>query len=223
MKKLLALTLALLLTCSATCAEGVNALVTIALGAERTVSMTPVAVTDADGDGVVSIADALACCHAACYVGDDEGFIAVPSEFGLSLVKLWGVDNGGAFGYCVNHAPAMSLLDPVAEGDHVYAYAYADTTAWSDMYCHFDADVLTVKAGDAVTLTLRGNGYDANWNPVTLPVAGAAITISGEPTAFVTGEGGTVQLTFAEAGQYMVSAASETQVLVPPVCLVTVE
>lgn len=181
-----------------------------------------IAVTDTDADGALTINDVLACAHAQKHENGAEAYSAVPSEFGLSMLKLWGVENGGSYGYYLNNASAWSLLDPVAAGDHVKAYAYTDLTAWSDLYCFFGADTLTTAPGE-VALTLSAAGFDANWNPVTLAVEGATILVNGETTAAVTDAEGKAALTLSEAGVYTISASSSTQTLVTPVCIITVE
>lgn len=182
----------------------------------------PVDVTDADGDGALTICDALACAHAAYHPDGTTAFLAETTEWGLSLYVLWGVDNGGSYGYYVNDLSAQSLLDPIHPGDHVKAYAYTDLTAWSDTYAFFTAPVAAAAVNEKVSLTLSANGYDANWAPVVNTVAGAVIIVNGEKTDIVTDDNGNAVLTFAEAGVYTVSAVSDTMTLVPPVCIVTV-
>lgn len=182
----------------------------------------PVTVTDADGDGTLTICDALTAAHAAYHPDGAAAFLAQESEWGLSLVKLWNVENGGSYGYVVNDASAWSLLDPVQDGDHVKAYVYTDLAAYSDLYCYFTAPVAAAAVNAEVSLTLSANGYDEAWNPVTFPVQGAVITVNGEKTEAVTDENGTVTLTFPEAGVYTLSAVSSDMTLVPPVCILTV-
>lgn len=188
--------------------------VTIANG-ELALCQEPVTVTDADGDGALTIADALYLAHEAAFDGGAEaGFAAETTEYGLTLTRLWGVENGGSYGYYVNNTAAMSLADPVADGDFINAFVYTDLTAWSDVYCFFDAE--TVAPGE-VTLTLSAAGYDENWAPVTSPLAGAVITVNGEKTESVTDENGQVTLT-VEAGD-VISAVAEDATLVPPCCV----
>lgn len=227
MKKLASLLLSLLLCGGIALAE------TPALSAEVYVSITDetgalvlacdlVTVTDADADGTLTISDALFAAHAENHEAAAGGFGTAVTEYGLSLTKLWGVENGGSYGYCLNDASAWSLLDPVAAGDHVKAYVYTDLAAWSDTYCWFDRTFVEAAAGSGVALTLSAAGFDDMWNPVTLPVAGAVLTVNGEAAEAVTDTEGKAVLTFAEAGVYVVSAVSETQNLVAPVCIVTV-
>jgi len=180
-------------------------------------------VSDADGDGAVTINDALIAAHDKFYDGGAEaGYEAVNSDYGLSINKLWGTENGGSYGYYVNNASAWSLADPVNSGDHLNAFVYTDTTAWSDTYCYFDKNDYISSDGD-VALTLSAASFDADWNPVTVPVAGADITVNGEKVGAVTDENGQVTLRFTGDGDYIISAVSDTQVLVPPVCKVYIQ
>ncbi len=181
-----------------------------------------VELTDADGDGALTICDVLMAAHAAYHADGAEAFGAADSEWGKSLTKLWGVENGGSYGYYLNDASAMSLADPVAAGDHVKAFVYTDLTAYSDTYTFFTAPVAAAAVNAEVALTLNAAGFDENWAPVTLPVANATLTVNGEKTEVATDENGCAVMTFAEAGEYVISAVSESMTLVPPVCIVTV-
>ncbi len=181
-------------------------------------------VTDTDADGVLSVADALYAAHEFAFDGGAAaGFACSMGEYGLKIDRLWGVENGGSYGYTVNHAGAANLADPVKDGDTVAAYVYTDLAAWSDVYCYFDKDTAAAEKGGQVTLTLFANGYDENWSPVVVPVEGAAITLDGKTTDFVTGADGSVTVVFDKAGEVVVSAISDSTVLVPPVCTATVE
>lgn len=225
MKKFLSTLLALLMLLSlAACAEEApNVYVSISDDTGALVlAYQPVDITDADGDGALTICDALMNAHTAYHPNGAEAFVAEPSEWGLSLYVLWGVDNGGSYGYYVNDLSPLSLVDPIQPGDHVKAYAYTDLTAWSDTYTFFNVTGVNAALNEEVALVLSANGYDANWMPVVNAVAGAAITVNGEKTDITTDDNGAAVLTFAEAGVYTVSAASDTMTLVPPVCIVTV-
>lgn len=225
MKKFLSLLLTMLmlvsLTASAEAAPTVYVSISDDAGA-LVLAYAPVALTDADGDGALTICDALMLAHEVYCPEGAEGFLAEDTEWGKSLYVLWGVDNGGSYGYCLNDASAWSLVDPVKDGDHVKAYVYTDVMAFSDTYAYFTAPVAAAAVNAEVALTLSAAGYDEAWNPVTLAVVGATITVNGEKTEVVTDENGAAVLTFAAAGTYTVSAVSETMTLVPPVCIVTV-
>ena len=216
MKKLICTLIALALLCGAAFAETIY--VTISDGAgELQLAYTATEVTDADGDGALTVYDALYCAHEQYFEGGAAaGFAAEDQGYGPSLTKLWGIDNGGSFGYCVDNASCLKLADPVTEGAHVQAYAYQDLENWSDAFSYFSA-------GDGGKLTLIQQGHDADWNVVETPVAGAKITLNGEDTGLVTDESGSVILeTPAEPGVYTVSARYDGAVLVPPVYVFTV-
>ena len=225
MKKFLSLLLAMLMLVSLTAFAEEAPAVYVSLSDDAgalVLAYAPVALTDVDGDGALTICDALMAAHIAYYPDGAAGFLAEDTEWGKSLYVLWGVDNGGSYGYCLNDASAWSLVDPIKAGDHVKAYAYTDLVAWSDTYAYFTAPVAAAAVNAEVALSLSANGYDEAWNPVTLSVSGAVLTVNGEKTEVVTDENGNAVLTFAEAGVYTVSAVSDTMTLVPPVCIVTV-
>ena len=181
-----------------------------------------VALTDADSDGAFTVNDALYLAHEENFDGGAAaGYATEETQYGTSLVKLWGVDNGGSYGYLINNASAMSLNDEVKAGDHVVAYVYTDLVAWSDTYTFFDAVTAQINAGEELTLTLSMNGYDADWNPVVSPVAGAVITFDGVATEYVTDADGKVTITPDKSAT--VSAVSDAMTMVAPICVVTVK
>ncbi len=225
MKKILStlLALAMLVSLTAFAEEAPTVYVSISDDTGALVlAYAPVTLTDVDGDGMLTICDALMEAHAAYHPDGAAAFLAEDTEWGKSLYVLWGVDNGGSYGYYVNDLSPQSLLDLIRPGDHVKAYAYTDLTAWSDTYAFFNASDAAAAVNAEVALTLFANGYDANWAPVVNTVAGAVITVNGEKTDIMTDESGNAVLTFAAPGVYTVSAVSETMTLVPPVCIVTV-
>ena len=225
MKKCLSVLLTMLMLVSLTALAEEAPIVYVSISDDAgmlVLAHVPVMVTDADGDGALTICDALAAAHETYHPDGAAAFLAEDSEWGKSLYVLWGVDNGGSYGYCLNDASAWSLVDPIQAGDHVKAYAYTDLATFSDTYAYFTAPVAEVAVNGEVALTLNASGYDANWAPVTLPVAGAVITVNGEASPAVTDENGNAVLTFAVPGRYTVSAVSEAMTLVPPVCIVTV-
>lgn len=225
MKKLLSvlLALAMLVSLAAFAEEAPTVYVSISDDTGALVlAYAPVTLTDVDGDGMLTICDALMEAHAAYHPDGAAAFLAEDTEWGKSLYVLWGVDNGGSYGYYVNDLSPQSLLDLIRPGDHVKAYVYTDLTAWSDTYAFFNASDAAAAVNAEVALTLFANGYDANWAPVVNTVAGAVITVNGEKTDIMTDESGNAVLTFAAPGVYTVSAVSNDLTLVPPVCIVTV-
>lgn len=229
MKKALSLTLSLLLSASALsatafAADSADVYVTIADDkGELAVAYEKVTVTDTDADGALTIADALACAHDKFYDGGAAaGFGSYMGDYGLAMNKLWGVDNGGSYGYCVNYTSAMSLADEVASGDYIGAYCYTDLTAWSDTYCYFEDITLNATTDGEYTVVLAGNGYDENWNPTVNYIEGAEIYIDGVATGIKTDAQGKAAVSFEKSGTFTISAKSDSQVLVPPVCIATV-
>ena len=205
-------------------AADVKAYVTIAdENGKLAVARQEVTASDIDGDGIISINDVLYAAHESFFEGGAEaGYASATGDYGLSLTKLWGVENGGSYGYYVNDASAWSLADPVNAGDHVYAFVYTDTVAWSDAYSWFDASAKKAEAGEEISLTLSSLGYDADWNQVVSPVEGAKITVNGEDAGVVTDAEGKAAVKLDKAGTYVISAKSDTMTLVPPVCVATV-
>ena len=176
---------------------------------------------DADEDGAITINDALLTAHIQRHENGAKAYVSEQSPYGLSLVVLWDIDNGGSFGYYLNNASPLSLADPIKAGEHVKAYAFTDLETWSDTYCFFENDALEAIPGN-ISFTLYASGYDASWNPVTLPVADAVITVNGEATDCKTDAEGKAVLSIDQPGKYVISAVSETQNLVAPVCILTI-
>lgn len=230
MKKLFAvvMTLVMLLGCVGLTAFAeeqpltANVYVTIANKGNLVVTQEKITVTDKDNSGTLTINDALYCAHEAKYEGGAAaGYASAVTQYGLSITKLWG-DDSGNFGYYVNNKSAYSLADTVKEGDYVTAFVYADLTAWSDTYCYFNVNTITTEAGKEISLTLSAAGYDSEGNSIVLPVEGATITLNGEKTEYKTDKDGKVTFTVDKEGSYVISAVSDKQILVPPVCKATV-
>lgn len=223
MKKLLTALLTLALTAciviipvsaADTAADGTVVYVTITDSDGKTVlANEAVTVNDCDNDGVLTINDALYSAHEANYEGGAAaGYASADSEWGLSLTKLWGCENGGSYGYYVNNASAMSLSDEVKNNDHVNAFVYTDLVSYSDTYTFFSADTSDVDAGSEFTLTLTAYGWDGN-----SPVENAVILVNGKKTDYHTGADGTVAMKLTEAGKYTISAECDGINMVAPV------
>ncbi len=177
-------------------------------------------VSDVDGDGNLTVYDALYAAHEMGYDGGAAaGLDTGDFGYGLSLTKLWGVDNGGSYGYYVNDMAAMSLDDAVFDGAYVRAYAYTDLENWSDTYACFDVHAASATAGEALQLSLCA----IDWNGGSVPVVGAEILVNGEASGILTGENGEAEITFEQAGNYIISARTDAFAMVAPVCFVSVE
>lgn len=183
-----------------------------------------VKVDDVDADGNMTIHDVLYCAHQQYYDGGAEaGYRSEKTDYGLSLMKLWGIENGGSYGYYCNHVSATNLLDTVNNGDFIYAYAYSDLETWSDEYSYFDADTNETTVGSEIEVKLCKYEMDENWNPVAKPVAGAELTLDDVNTKIKTNESGIAKIRFETAGEHCLSALSSSDTLVPPICIVNVQ
>lgn len=231
MNKLIASAAAILLSCTAltmtsvSAADSAEVYVTIAdASGKLALIQEKVTVTDTDGDGALTINDALYLAHEAAYSGGAaSGYAAEETDYGLSLVKLWGTENGGAFGYYINNSSCWSMTDAVDDGDFVNAFVYTDTAGFSDAFAWFDTARTSAASGQEITLTLNRAGYDADWNPVTLPVEGAVITIDGNDTEYKTDANGKVTFPLSAVGENVISAHADALTLVPPAAVITVE
>lgn len=169
----------------------------------------PVTVTDVNSDGILTFDEALVALHEA-YCPD--GY----TLSGNSVRKLWGSEvtapivakNDKVLEKAVNWKTST-----VAEGDKLYAASVKDTVDYSDCLSYFDKKEVTVEAGKEFTLTLKaageyfsGSNYSA-LNAYSIPVGtwekGNFQAITGAKTA----SNGTVTLSFAKAGTYIVTAS----------------
>lgn len=192
-------------------------------GAAPALACAPVAVADQDNDGALTVYDALYCAHEQYFSGGIAGFGTAATDYGVSMTKLWGKENGFGFGYYVNDEAALGLTDPVKDGDYVAAFLYTDLTDYSDAYSYFDVKTATVTDGKPLTLTLSKLVFvPPEYNADVTPTENAVILIDGEETAFTTDQQGKVAVTFADAGVHTVSAKAREGVIVPPACVVSV-
>ncbi len=242
MKKTLAFLAGLVLSCSAVGMNAfaadepssesaplkANVLVTVSDGTKLALSQADVLVTDLNGDEKLSIDETLVAAHDQFFEGGAAaGYKSSEKEGydGKSLDKLWGIENGGSYGYYVNSNSAWSLNDEVKEGDHLDAFVYSDAKKFSDVYCFFDIrENLDSKEGDSLTLKLSKIQYDpVTYAPSNVPVVGAEITIDGKGTGVLTDESGSATIILtkdsSESIKAVISAVSTKETLVPPVCL----
>ena len=215
---LAAMLLALSLLCFASCGEAKGPFVYVSVADENgnLVAMYE-KVEYTEG---LTIDAALAALHEKKCAG---GYASEESVYGLSLSKLWGVENGGSYGYYVNNASPSSLSDTLKEGDHVYAFVYTDTVMYSDTFSFFSATAVEAERGAELSLTLFSAGYDESWNPVTLPVCGAKILIDGDETNLTTDENGSFSTKFDKKGTYTITVSYAEANLTPAFVIVTVK
>ena len=183
----------------------------------------PITVTDTDKDGKLTIDDALYLAHEGKFTGGAvKGYATKAGEYGLSITKLWGTENGSGFGYYLNNKSAMGLTDIVKAGDFLTAFLYSDTTNFSDTYTYFNVNTVETKAGAEIALTLSAAAFDANFNPIVKPVKDATITVNGTATTYKTDADGKVTIKIETAGTALISAKSTSMSIVAPVCIAAV-
>lgn len=207
-------------------AEPIEVYVTISNAGNVTVMQKAVEVTDRNKDGHMDVDEVLYAAHETFYTGGaDEGYAAMSTVYGLSIVKLWG-DTSGAFGYWKNNASCWSLGDVVEEGDHVTAFVYQDKAYYSDAYSYFENYTYNAVEGEALNLLLKkADGYDEYWNTLFANYEGAAIrvykdgkVVDAENYTIKNKGDGIYEIIFQEKGTYYLVATSETDILVPAVC-----
>ena len=198
----------------------------IAVGKNNTLmAQVPVTVTDRNGDGKLTYDEAMVAAHEAYYVEGKDGFELNASSGWVT--KLWGDE--GSSSYYQNNASFSELVNaqPIENGDDLSAFVFSDDSGYSDKYSFFDQSTVSVKTGEKLTLNLQGMGYDSEWNLVAAPAGNAALITVDKEGAFhelnvTTDANGNASLSFGQAGTYVVSAYGNDDILVPPVCTVTV-
>lgn len=236
MKKVLALILSLIFIMGtftfATFAKSVQleADVYVSISASKdklNMAYEKIRVTDADDDGSLTINDALICAHDKNFKGGAKsGYKAmhVSGYDGISLIKLWGVENGGSYGYYRNNKMAWSLADVIKNDDHIYAFVYSDTQGWSDAYSFFTENTASADQGKEISLSLKKLSYNASWVLEEKPVKGAVITVDGKETKVKTDSKGKATIVITSPGNHKISAKSpESGIITPPVCDATIK
>lgn len=234
MKKIIAVLLSVLLVLSVgmlfvsadDAANSIDVHVTIVdEKSEFAVAYETVTVTDIDNDEVLTVNDALYAAHEQFYDGGAAaGYATETTKWGLSLMKLWGVANGGSYGYLVNNAFAWSLTDPVKADDYIVAFIYTDTKDFSDVYTYFEPQYIEEESTSiAVELTMMKTGFDAEGKPYTEPVSGAEITLDGQKNKVVTDAEGKASFYYGYGDpngyERLVSAEVKDMRIVPPICI----
>lgn len=184
--------------------DSVEVFVTIVTAEELALAHEKVTVTDTDGDGKLTVNDALFCAHEAKFDGGAEaGYASEKTQYGLSLAKLWGVAHESGYGYYVDHELAMSLSDPVSDGALIDVFMYRDGVNYSDVYCYFDQAAVSLEQPGEVTLTLCAVVFDENFQPHSVPVVGATVTVNGKAVGARTDEQGKVTISLDAGGEYL--------------------
>ena len=182
---------------------------------ELVLAKEAVHVTDADGDGVLTVHDALSAAHEAhC-----KGGYATDDPYGdLLITKLWGVEDR-AYGCFNNGGKVWRLTEYLADDDHIQAFIYTDSEHMTDMFSYFSKDDLTFEKGEE-TLTLYAYTLTEDNNLLSKPVQGAVITVNGEKTGIKTDKNGKFTISaddLAWGEKNVISAYSAKQNIVPPI------
>ena len=180
-------------------------------------------VSDKNTNGFIDIDDAFITIHEEADFSD--GYATSETTWGTSLVKLWGVENGGSYGYYVNNEMAYGLEDELKDGDYLSAFVFKDTSSYSDKYTYFDKEIVELKHDNTtLELTLNKVVFDDNWYPVAVPENDATITtLEDESITAKPDENGKVSLTFEPGKTYTVVARNDEKNYAPAFCKVTVE
>ena len=193
---------------------------------ELAVKQKSVTVTDVDDDGALTIYDALYCTHEKYYEGGAEaGFAAANSDWGLSLTKLWGTENGGSYGYYLNDQYVQTgLTETVNDGDYLSAFVYTDLTTWSDAFTYFNKRVYGVNKGKDLRLELSYYALDyTTYELNATPMANARVLVNGDPTDSITLVNGVTYINLKKSGSYFISAVHPDMTIVAPSAIVYVK
>ena len=178
----------------------------------------PVTVKDNDGDGKLTVNEAMYAMHEAYYQGGAAaGYATSTGDYGEFAQMIWGNDSGD-FGYFNNGASCWSLADEVKAGDYLAVFIYKDTTGYSDSFARFTES--SISGTDSISLTLE-NG--SNWNMEFGPLAQAALTVFDESYAPVDAsvykitdnKDGSYSIAFKKAGNYIIQADNAEPFIVP--------
>ena len=223
---LLALTMALsLVTTGAWAADSIQVTVTIAnqgaiaVGKDNTLmAQVPVTVTDLNSDGKFTYEEAMKAAHKAYCADGEDGF----ATSGGWATMLWGETDGVGGFYRNNTMTATVDKETIQNGDALTAFSYADTVDWSDKYSFFDQSTVSVKTGETLTLNLKKQGYNEAATPANAALCTVDKTGAFQEMNVTTDDKGDATFSFDKAGTYVVSAYGNEDILVPPVCIVTV-
>lgn len=194
--------------------------------AQTVLNNVPVAVSDLDSDGSLTIEDAMLSLHSLYSQNNTSDYTRSVEGW---ITKFWGVSSP-ALGYRVNNVEPDSekgLLNAIESGDSLSIYFYQDTNSWSDIYTYFSDSEVTAYTNQAASFTVNGS----IWSGAVIP-AGATISVTdSEGTilsalAATVGADGKFSITFPETGKYTVMVSGKTTddvPVVPSVCTVTVK
>lgn len=187
--------------------------VTIAAEGEIVLGYQKLTPVDLDSDGDISVKEALISAHEQFFGGGaKEGFSTATGEWGEYISKLWGIENGGAYGYYIDDAPAMTLDDSVPVGSYLYACAYKDAANYSDVYTCFQE---LTRSDDSITLIVTMGVFEEDGSFGLSHLSGAKISVDGEETDLVTDEDGIVTVNINTGVSHTFTDSSDTLTIMP--------
>ncbi len=179
----------------------------------------PIVVHDTDGDGMLTVHDALSLAHDAFC----KGGYAVAAPYGdPEITKLWGISDRD-FGCYIEGGLVYRLSDSVFDGDHIQAFVCSENG--TDLLSYFSKSEVTFDTGKE-DLTLYGYALTVEGNLRSYPISGAEITVNGEKIGKKTDKEGKFTLSandLAEGQKNVISAEINDGNLVPPILVVSAE
>ncbi len=180
------------------------------------------------GKETYNLDDVFLAAHTLYYDGED-GYASENGEYGAYITKFWG-DESGNFGYQINGGTKyVGGLDTTVEnGDYIDVAIYENKYPDTEVYTKFDAYKKEAYIREEIELTLYQAGYDENWNTVFTPCE--EVTVVADGIEYITDSEGKINLSFDEAGTYIVTACetkivkdAEVAAITAPVCEITVK
>ena len=167
-----------------------------------------VAVSDVDGDGHYTFDEALSAAH-ELYCAEGTSGMDIASSGWVN--KLWGSTDPAGCSFMRNNVAERDLETEteIKDGDHLVASLNQDEVLYSDWNTYFDSYKKDVTVTEKVTLTLEG--YQAMTVNDPAAVSGVKIGVwkdggFSQIDSLKTDENGKVEMTFDEAGTYIVTA-----------------
>lgn len=219
--------------------------VTLRLEQDNKTLVTPVEVTLTDEDkkdyGIGLSTETLTPLHAlAKYLTEKKGattetmknyITASKSQYGLYVtgISIDGKSDGSAssdaldgvnWGYAVNNTdPGVGMGSySLKNNDAVTIYGLWGGGTWPTNYSYFENSTVNTTVSNKTTVSLKGVGYDENYNPIVKSISNATVVAAkyeNEASTATTGnavslvqtdENGTATLSFDKAGTYVLSA-----------------
>ena len=171
-----------------------------------------VTVVDLDGDGKLTLDEALKAAHKAYLTAED--YIAETSDEGFVIRKFWGSEPQ-SLTFFKNGKRVKTDADKTSlrAGDEIHASI--DAAAG---YCKFDSAEIKAAPGEEFSLTLAdGDGIPLEGIQIGTWKEGVFTPLTGK----VTDKNGEVKLVFTELGEYLLTAQGDAEnALLPPACRV---